>query len=225
MAKSKSVGAGASLTPETIQATIGTIKATPESANMSGLSAQQIASAEQGIEQLLMDCVVMSAEYNEAAKTSGADARLAMDQTKVSRDKATLESMFADEYSFVDPFGVVGTKQSTIENIMSGKIRREGFGKQGFESTETKLHIYGNTAVSSGSFTMKGSVSVRYVDTGAVRRRDISGVYHTTHTYVYRDGRWQLSSSHMTKDATDVSATTTKRYTHGPPEEPTVPGF
>jgi hypothetical protein len=72
---------------------------------------------------------------------------------------------------------------------------------------------------------MKGSVSVRYVDTGAVRRRDISGVYHTTHTYVYRDGRWQLSSSHMTKDATDVSASTTKRYTHGPPEEPTVPGF
>jgi hypothetical protein len=121
MAKSKSVGAGANLTPETIQETIGTIKATKESASMSGLSAEQIASAEQGIEQLLMDCVVMSAEYNEAAKTSGADARIAMDQAKVSRDKATLESMFADEYTFVDPFGVVGTKQSTIENIMSGK--------------------------------------------------------------------------------------------------------
>jgi ketosteroid isomerase-like protein len=215
----------AKLTPQTIQETIGTVKATAESARVSSLSAEQIASAEAGIQQLLVDCTEMSAAYNEAAKTTGADARLAMDQAKVSKDRATLESMFADEYTFVDPFGVVGNKQSTIENIMSGKIRREGFGKAGFETTESKLQVYGNTAVSTGTFSMQGSVSVRYVDSGAVRRRDISGVYHTTHTYIYRDGRWQLASSHMTKDATDVSATTTKRYTHGPPEEPNVPGF
>src|SRR5207245_2254473 len=98
-------------------------------------------------------CMVISAEYNQAAIDTGRDARLAFDAAKVERDQATLESLFADEYTFRDPFGVVGNKQTTITNILAGKIRKDGFGRDGFETTEETIQIHGNTAVSTGVFS------------------------------------------------------------------------
>jgi len=214
-----------SLTPEQIDSTIGAFKVSPESAQRNGLAAEQIEAAQAGIRQLVMDCTLMSVKYNDLVSQTKRDARLALDPAEVERDRAALERLFADEYRFVDPFGVVGTKQSTIENIQMGKIRREGFGKEGFETQADTLEVYGNTAISKGTFAMRGSVGVRFTESGAVRRRDISGVYHTTHTYIFRDERWQLAASHVTKDPSNIGAADVKRFTHGPPEEEKAPGL
>jgi hypothetical protein len=208
------------LKPENVDAHIGKFIISPASAQASGLNAVQIEGIQTALRSVVQRCTLISIRYNQAAIDTGKDARLSVDREQLARDQAELESLFADEFRFVDPFGVVGNKQSTILNILTGKIRRDSF-----ESTDTTLELYGRgtTAISKGTFEMKGSVRVRSIKTQKTNRRDISGVYHTTHTYVFRDERWQLAASQLTKDPTNIDGATTKLFTHGPPEDPKNP--
>jgi hypothetical protein len=173
-----------------------------------GLTAAQARAAVEAVRQLNSRCVLLSDKYNQAAIQTGRDARLAFDEAEVASDRKTLESLFADDFNFVDPFGVVGTRKTTIDNILSGKVRKDTF-----ETTAEALQVHGNTIVSTGLFKLKGSLRVRFTDSGVVRRRDISGDYHSTHTYVKRDGRLQLAASQLTLQPDP------KPFTHGPDEE------
>ncbi len=176
----------------------------------SDATAAQISAARLGVTNLNLECLVISEKYNEAALRTGKDARLAFSRDEVEEDRQALKNLFTQEYRFRDPFGIEGDAETTIENILAGKIRKDAF-----ESVADGLQVHnrGNTVISSGTFSMKGSMRVRFKKSGAVRKRDISGSYHTTHTYVYRDGRWQLGASQMIKESDP------KEFTHGHPGE------
>jgi hypothetical protein len=176
----------------------------------SDATAAQIRAARQGVTDLNLLCLAISEKYNEAALRTGQDARLSFPPEEVKKDERTLRSLFAKEFRFRDPFGIESDAETTIANILAGKIRKDAF-----ESVADALQVHnrGNTVISSGTFSMKGSMRVRFKRSGVVRKRDISGSYHTTHTYIYRDGRWQLGASQMIKESDP------KEFTHGHPGE------
>jgi hypothetical protein len=186
------------------------ISTTDQKIATKGLPARQVEAARSALQSLNAQCIVLSDKYNQASiKADGKDARQLFDEEEVNKDRATLNSLFADEYSFVDPFGLVGNKESTVETILSGKVRKDAF-----KTAAETLQIHGNAIVSSGKFSMKGSMKVKFKKSGVTRKRDISGDYNSTHTYVERDGRLLLAASHLTKEPSTLS--------RGRPGEPDI---
>jgi hypothetical protein len=175
-----------------------------------GVSKIMVRKAQDAMMAINRRCVLTSVKYNAVALKTGEDARNSFDKAEVAKDRATLENLFAKEYNFVDPFGVVGTRDSTVEAILSGKVRKDSF-----RTTAEALQILdkGNVIVSTGKFKMKGTVKVRFTASGEIRDRDISGTYLSTHTYVRRDGRLQLAASQLTLQPIP------KVFTHGPGEK------
>jgi Domain of unknown function (DUF4440) len=187
------------LTDQQLKETVGEFTVDAASAKASGLSKVQADSTRNALRQVVTDCTLISAKYNEVATRTNQDARTVVPAKEVAADRAALESLFAEEYRFTDPNGNVGDRDKTIDAILSGRVRKEGFGRKGFLTTEETLQLHGKTAVSSGSFHMRGSGIARNLTTGAETRRSRTGTYRTTHTYVQRDGRWQLAASQMTQ--------------------------
>jgi len=176
----------------------------------SGMSARDVIRESEDIIDDYGTCDQMSAEYGDLANSSGRDARLSVDSDKVEKDRAVLENMFSENFTFTDPFGVVGSRETTVESILSGKIRKDSHGYP-----EETLQIFGNgTAVANGLFSMAGSMKVRYVKSGVVRRRDISGNYRYTSTYLKEaDGKWRMTTQQMSLEPSP------KLFSHGHPGE------
>jgi Domain of unknown function (DUF4440) len=190
----------AGLTEQQIKETTGTFTVDTVNARVSDASEKERAAAAVGVQQLTEECTVVSAMYNQMAKQADKDAREVVSQEQVEEDRALLATLFADEYRFTDPRGNVGDKAKTIDAILSGKVRKEGFGKAGFETTRNDFQVHGNgtQAVSTGEFKMRGTGLARHVKTGKTERRSRTGTYRTTHTYIFRDNRWQMAASQMT---------------------------
>jgi hypothetical protein len=172
-----------------------------------GISPRVRKAAIQKLQTVNARCTIFALKYNNLAMKTGKDARLSVAKEELQNDRAALEQCFAEEFSFKDPFGVTGNRQATIDNILSGKIRKDAF-----VTTGETLQIHGDVIVSTGSFKMKGSMRVKY-PSGAIRRRDISGTYLSTHTYIERDGRLQLAASQLTLQPEP------KPFIHGPDEK------
>ncbi|MCA1561433.1 MAG: nuclear transport factor 2 family protein [Chloroflexi bacterium] len=191
----------AGLTEQQLRETTGTFTVDAVSAAKSGAPENVLNAAANGVQAMIQTCGIVSAVYNAAVKDADKDAREVLTESQVAEDRALLQTLFADEYRFTDPRGNVGDKAKTIEVILSGKVRKEGFGKAGFETTRNDFHVHGQgtTAVSIGEFKMKGSGLARNVKTGKTEQRSRTGIYRTTHTYIFRDDRWQLAASQMTR--------------------------
>jgi hypothetical protein len=71
----------------------------------------------------------------------------------------------------------------------------------GFQTMDDELQVHGTAAVMTATQNMRGTLLVQDPQTGAVRERDVTGTYRITNTYIYRDGRWQLTASHMSEVA------------------------
>jgi uncharacterized protein (TIGR02246 family) len=99
-------------------------------------------------------------------------------------DFATLDRIFADEYTFVDPGGALRTKEQELADLRSGNLVFESM-----EPTDVEPRIYGDTAVVTGVANI----------TGRYKEHDISGRYRWTDTFVKRDGEWKAVASHVTK--------------------------
>jgi hypothetical protein len=157
------------------------------------------AQAARQVRQLVIDMLLIGVKYNNIAKAHGDDARKFADSADLERDRATLKSIFGEDYTLTDPFGGVHDQAANINAILAGTIQQESIGKGGFETLEDTIKIYGDTAVSVGTIRMKGVIKAKSKTTGALRRKDITGVYRTTHTFVKRDGQWVFTTSHMTQ--------------------------
>jgi ketosteroid isomerase-like protein len=98
-------------------------------------------------------------------------------------DTTFFEKLEAPDYQFIDPGGMVHTKEESLAISKSGDLK--------FESNnvdEMKVRVYGHTAVVNGQSTVKGTF----------KDHDISGKYRWTDVYVKRDGNWQLVNSQLT---------------------------
>jgi len=156
------------------------------------------AAAAREARQAVVDMLLISAKYNDIAKASGGDARDSADKAELERDTATLLNIFAEEYNLTDPYGNIHSRDATINAILSGIVVWEKMGKGGYETQDDTVKVYNDSVVWVGTINMKGSMKTK-TSAGATRKKDISGLYRQTHTFAKREGRWILTTTHMTQ--------------------------
>lgn len=99
-------------------------------------------------------------------------------------DFATLERIYADDFSLVSTSGTVRNKAQFIADHKSGALKTES---QTF--ADVKVRVYGDAAIVTGLMTQKGR------DKG----QDISGQIRYTRVYVKRNGQWQFVAGHNSR--------------------------
>jgi ketosteroid isomerase-like protein len=98
-----------------------------------------------------------------------------LDQAQFKKDRATMERLMADDYSYTHSNGAVNDKSADIKETMSDDIKWTDT-----KSDDLKVRTYGNVAVVTGQVTLTGS-SKNYHP----------GPRRFTEIWVKRDGRWQ----------------------------------
>lgn len=98
-------------------------------------------------------------------------------------DISFLENLEAPDYLFIDPAGMVHTREEDLAIARSGDLKIESI-----NIDEMKVRVYGDTAVVTGQSTVKG----------AFKTQDISGKYRWTDVFVKRNGKWQLVNAQLT---------------------------
>jgi uncharacterized protein (TIGR02246 family) len=107
-------------------------------------------------------------------------------QAIVRGDTATIERIYADDYSAVNTSGAVRNKAQAIADHKSGALKIES---QSFDNVSVR--VYGDAAVITGVVTQKGQ------DKG----KDISGQSRFTRVYVKRNGQWRIVAAHSSRVA------------------------
>jgi Domain of unknown function (DUF4440) len=191
----------ADLTREDLDRTIGDFTVEKQGARAQGLTEEQIAEARAAIKKLVADATAISDKYIKVkgvAKRIGKTIEELVDPVEVAEDRALLNHIVGDEYRLVAPHGEIVGKQRCVDRIMTGAIRPQALGRDGFETTEEVLQVHGNVAVYTGTFSMQGKWLTEDERTGEITEKLREFTYRTMHTYTFRDGRWQLTASQMT---------------------------
>jgi ketosteroid isomerase-like protein len=100
-------------------------------------------------------------------------------QAILTNNVGALDHLLADDYLGITANGTLETKADAIALRRAGTIKISEL-----QPKDTKIHVYGDTAV----------VTSRVDLTGTSGDRDISGVYHYTRVYNRRDGQWKVVS-------------------------------
>lgn len=95
-------------------------------------------------------------------------------------DKAALERLLADDLLHTDEDGRVISKAEYI-------ARTDGAALESYGVSEVSVRSYGNTAIVSARWTIKGSAG----------DRDFSGDYRETNVWVKKGGRWQVVATQV----------------------------
>jgi hypothetical protein len=193
----------AGLTDKQIEESIGDFPVDKLSISLAKIPPTKADSAAKAVRQLQADATIISAKYNRIQGDAKRDAREVTAAAELTNDRKLLDELIGDDYRLVNPFGKSEGKAETINKILSGTIKPETFGVGGFEARETSLKVHGekdpHTVVLHGRFFMKGAGLAKFKKSGAVRWRNLTGEYRSTHTFVLRDGRWQMTATHMTQ--------------------------
>jgi ketosteroid isomerase-like protein len=99
----------------------------------------------------------------------------------VRGDVAALERIFAEDLVVIVPGMRVLTKADSLEVFTSGRIKFERY-----ETSETKLRIYDDTAIVTG----------RLRRTRVIAGAKVDDDWRFTKVYLRRDGRWHVVSFH-----------------------------
>ena len=189
----------AGLTDEQLEQAVGRFSVHEESVRASALSMEQSEAVRQEVHQVGAEAALIAAKYNNIARRTARNPLREISQAEIDADRAHMESLIADEYQFINPFGKVEDKKSTIDVILNGRILFASYGGDGYQTTEGSLRIYGgDKAVLISAFKMLGHGEARRKSTGEVYEQNLDGAYRQIHTFVRRNGRWQYSASQMT---------------------------
>ena len=99
----------------------------------------------------------------------------ALDAAQFTKDRASMERLMADDYSYTHSNGRVSDKAAEIKENMSDDIKWTDT-----KSDDLKVRTYGNVAVVTGQLTLRGSA-----------KKYVPGPRRITEIWVQRDGRWQ----------------------------------
>jgi ketosteroid isomerase-like protein len=105
-------------------------------------------------------------------------------QAILKNDAEAVRRFLADDWIIVDPDGGIIDKERFLGVIKSGALTHEIM-----ESDETRVRIYGNTAIVTALTTTKGKFSGQ-VFTTQERATDV---------FVKQDGQWHCALTHLTK--------------------------
>ncbi|GGM54587.1 hypothetical protein GCM10012275_27170 [Longimycelium tulufanense] len=190
-----------SLSSEALERAIGDFTVDSGVTPDSGVTAEQVAEVRQAIKKLVAKAATISDKYikiKDFAKKSGRSFEELVDPEEFSADRAVLNRIVADEYRLVAPHGEIVGKEKCINRMLHGAIRPQSLGPDGFETTEDTLQVHGNTAVSVGTFRMKGKWLTEHEATGEITEEVREFSYRTMHSFTFRNGRWQITASQMT---------------------------
>src|SRR5688572_13989513 len=110
-------------------------------------------------------------------------AGLGYAQVIKNQDAAAMEQILADEYMFTNESGKVKNKAEDIAEYKAGNTKMEVA-----DITDQKVRVIGNSAaVETGTFHIKGTNKGKAFDT----------TERYTTVWVWRGGRWQVVSDHV----------------------------
>jgi hypothetical protein len=99
-------------------------------------------------------------------------------------DVSTLERLWADEFMFTAPNGMVVNKNGYLSMLKLGELKYEVW-----KLEEIKVRVYGEAAVVTGRVTAKGQVWDHVID----------GQDRYTTAYVKQNGRWMAVATHASR--------------------------
>ena len=102
----------------------------------------------------------------------------------VQKDGATLERIWADDYTFTNGAGETHSKTDRLAHLKSGATSLDSIR----EEEDMKVRIHGNVAVATSRVTIKGQYS----------GKQTSGQYRTIHVWVKGAAGWQLVANQLT---------------------------
>ena len=102
----------------------------------------------------------------------------------LQRDAATLEKIWADDYTFTNGAGETHSKAQRLAHLKSGATSLDSIR----EEEDMKVRIHGNVAVATSRVTIKGQYS----------GKQTSGQYRTIHVWVKGAAGWQLVANQLT---------------------------
>jgi ketosteroid isomerase-like protein len=101
-------------------------------------------------------------------------------------DVAAIQELLADDYVSVSALtGTTGTKEDSINNYKSGRLKYETL-----DASEVEVHVYGpSTALVIGKIFAKGKLN----------DKEFSGSYRSSRLFLKRGGKWQIAALQSTK--------------------------
>jgi ketosteroid isomerase-like protein len=104
------------------------------------------------------------------------------DASLIKKDRATMERLYADDYTYIHSNGTVANKTQDIAASMSPDQAWTAH-----KSDDMRVRIYRDVAVVTGISTLTGSA-----------KGYVSGPRRFTEVWVRRNGRWQLVNGQST---------------------------
>ena len=102
----------------------------------------------------------------------------------LQHDAATLERIWADDYTFTNGAGETHSKAERLANLKSGATALDSISQE----EEMKVRVHGNVAVATGRVTIKGQYS----------GKQASGQYQSINVWVKGAAGWQLIANQLT---------------------------
>lgn len=100
------------------------------------------------------------------------------------KDTAALDKIWSDDYSFIDPRGVLLTKAERLDNVRSGATSFDDI-----ELLQEKVYVLGSTAIDIGRVNLKGT---KYSGL------ESSGEYRYMNVWTNENGQWRLLANQIT---------------------------
>jgi ketosteroid isomerase-like protein len=140
---------------------------------------------------ILTMALLSSGRQQSVAQSADAAAEQEVRQTiekyrtaLLKRDAATLERIWADDYTFTNGAGEIHSKADRLANLKSGATSLDSIS----EEEDMKVRVYGNVAVATSRVTIKGQYS----------GKQSSGLYRSIHVWVKGAAGWQLVANQIT---------------------------
>ncbi len=130
---------------------------------------------------VLSACLLDAQNQGSAAEQNIMRIEKEMLAAVLKGDTSPSEGYLADTYAFTGPDGLSMGKAQSIEDLKSGNLKL-----QGASLDDTKVQVYGDTAI----------VTYSSNDKGTYKGKDISGKTRWTDVFVKQKGRWMIVASH-----------------------------
>ena len=131
-------------------------------------------------------------QKESAAGSNEQEVRQAIEKYRTAllqRDAATLEQIWADDYTFTNGAGETHSKAQRLANLKSGATSLDSISQE----EDMKVRVHGNVAVATGRLTIKGQYSGKRA----------SGQYRSINVWVKGAAGWQLVANQLTPVAAE----------------------
>lgn len=105
-------------------------------------------------------------------------------QALVKKDAATLDKIWTDDYTFINAHGRIGTKAERLAELKSGATSLDSITHE----EEPQVRVHGNVGIVRSDVTISGIYS----------GRKTSGLFRSTHVWLFDGTRWRLMLNQLT---------------------------